>query len=164
MPDMLNTLKVITRNGALDLKQVSKVLDHFPDLKYKLISLSSIDHKANVHLLPSNSSFNILPAEADQAILSGDADLVVQSAEDLTYPLPAGLEIVALLKALDPGDSTQNKEKFAIIALANRPELSAFFATRDIRNQFGKIPLLDLARATLTCSHWVATKHWHNRI
>jgi len=142
MPDMLNTLKVITRNGAIELKQVSNVLDHFSDLKYKLISLSSIELKPNVHLLPGNSSFNILPAEADQAILSGDADLVVQSAEDLTYPLPAGLEIVALLKALDPGDSTQNKDKFAIIALANRKELSAFFATRDIRNQFGKITLV----------------------
>lgn len=142
MPDTLNTLKVISRNGTLVIKQVINVLDHIPDLKYKLISLPSIEHKPNVHLLSGNSSFNIFPAEADRAILAGNADLVVQSAEDLPYPLPAGLAVIALLEALDPGDSTQNKEKFAIVALANRPELKALFALCDIRNQFGKITLV----------------------
>lgn len=165
MPDTLNTLIVITRNGALELKQVSKVLDYFPDLKYKLISLPSIEHKPSVHLLTGNSSFNILPAEADRAILAGDSDLVVQSAEDLPYPLPVGLEIVALLDTLDQSDSTKigdnseiyplrqdakpdtvlpirRKEQLAIVALANRPELKALFAANDIRNQFGKITLV----------------------
>jgi len=142
MPDTLNTLKVITRNGALELKQVSKVFDHFPDLKYKLISLPSIEHRPNVLLLSGKSSFNILPTEADRAILAGNADLVFQSAEDLPYPLPAGLEIIALLEALDFGDSTQNTEQIAIVALANRPELKALFAIHDIRSQFGKITLV----------------------
>ena len=142
MPDTLNTLKVITRNGTLALKQVVSVLDHFPDLKYKLISLPSIEHKHKVHLLSGNSSFNNLPAEADRVILAGNADLVVQSVEDLPYPLPAGLEIIALLEALNPGDSTQDKEQIAIIALANRPELKALFTLHDLRNQFGKITLV----------------------
>ena len=142
MPDTLNTLKVISRNDTLALNQVINVLDHFPDLKYKLISLPSIDHKPNAHRLHGNSSFNIPTAEADRAILAGIADLVFQSAEDLPYPLPAGLEIIALLEALDPDDSTQNKEHFAIVALANRPELKSLFAINDIRNRFGKITLV----------------------
>jgi len=142
MPDTLNTLRIISRNDTLALKQVINVLDHIPDLKYKLISLPLIEHRPKVHLLPGNSSFNILPAFADRAILAGNADLVVQSAEDLPYPLPDGLEIIALLEVLDPDDSTQNKEQIAIVALANRPELKAIFAINDIRNQFGKITLV----------------------
>lgn len=140
MPDTLNTLKVITRNGTPKLKQVTRVLDRFPNLRYKLITWPSDGYKEI--LVPGNAFSENLLAEADQSILQGKADLLLQSTPDLPYPLPAGLEIVALLEALDPANSTQHKEQFAIVALANRPELRAFFATHDIRNQFGKITLV----------------------
>ena len=141
MSDTLNTLKVITRNGALELNQVSKVLDRFPELRYKLISWPSVGYKE--FQLPGNVSSKNHSDETDhQAVLEGKADFLLQSASDLPYPLPVGLEIIALLEALDSGDSTQNKEQFAIVALANRMELRAFFAAHDIRNQFGKITLV----------------------
>ena len=141
MSDTQNTLTVITRNGALELIQVSKVLDRFPELRYKLITWPSVGYKE--FLLPGNVSSKNHSDETDhQAVLEGKADLLLQSASDLPYPLPAGLEIVVLLEVLDPVDSTENKEQFAILALANRPELRAFFAMHDIRNQFGKITLV----------------------
>ncbi len=136
MPDTLNTLKVITRNGALELKQVSKVFDHFSNVQFKLIS------RPSVGVFPSNASSENNQDEADNTVFEGKADLIFQTLTDLPYPLRAGLEIVALLEASDTDDSTQNKEQFAIVALANRPELRALFATHDIRNQFGKITLV----------------------
>jgi len=141
MPDSLNTLKVITGNGELVLKQVSMVLDRFSDVQFVLVSLSSFGKGMN--LLSDNASSKNHSDKTDyQAVLEGKADLLLQPASDLPYPLPIGLEIIALLEALDPGDSIQNKEQFAIVALANKPELRAFFATYDIRNQFGKITLV----------------------
>jgi len=141
MPDSLNTLKVITGNGELVLKQVSMVLDRFSDVQFVLVSLSSFGNGMN--LLSDNASSKNHSDKTDyQSVLEGKADLLLQPASDLPYPLPSGLEIVALLEVLDPVDSTENKEQFAILALANRPELRALFATHDIRNQYGKITLV----------------------
>jgi len=141
MPDMLNTLKVITRNGALELKQVSNVLDHFSDLQFELIDQPSKGYNKNS--LPDIASSKNHSDETDhQSILEGKADLLLLSASALPYPIPAGLEIVALIEALGPDDSAQKKEQLAIIAHANRLEIKALFAIHDIRSQFGKITLV----------------------
>lgn len=165
MSYVLNTLKVIIRNGTPALKQVTRVLSRFPDLKYKLIVLSSFGSKLEENLSHKNNSFTISPLESNQSILHGKADLIIQSAKDLPYPLPAGLEVIALLEVYEQFGqmiSRGNREKdqvkqyskgvtvysnlrteqLVIVSLANRPELKALFAKQDIRNQFGKITLV----------------------
>lgn len=162
MPD---TLKVITRNSALASRQVTRVLDRIPALKYSLISLRSVGYNQAENFLPGYASTEICQRGPDQAILQGEADLVIQSAEDLPYPLHAGLEVIALLETFDRTDPTKSlrnietyqerhdsmpyavspargQKLLVIVALANRPELKVLFAINDIRNQFGKITLV----------------------
>jgi len=165
MPDTLNTLKVITRNGTLELKQVSKVLDRFPDLRYKLIATPSSGNKYDENQLSGIAFSKHHPEEADKSLLEGNADLIIQSLDDLPYPLPVGLAVIALFEPFDQFDISQigqkfdinliqqeairdndasngRKEHLVIVGLANRPELKVLFATHDIRNQFGKITLV----------------------
>lgn len=165
MPETLNTLKVITRNGALELKQVSKVFDRFPDLRYKLIARPSAGNKYDENRLSDIAFSKLYPKDADKALLEGNADLIIQSLDNLPYPLPTGFAVIALFEPFDQIDSsligeksdinliqkevrgyndTSNgkKEHLVIVGLANRPELKAHFATHDIRNQFGKITLV----------------------
>ncbi|HEY3390654.1 MAG TPA: uroporphyrinogen-III C-methyltransferase [Prolixibacteraceae bacterium] len=157
MPD---TLKIITSNSTLALKQAAKVLDLIPGLKYNLIVLPTSGSKPDAYLLSGNE-----PRYNDQAVLKGKADLLIISASDLHYPLSTGLEIIALIEGFDQNDSTltngdrdfkqiqpdtkqapvpttRRKGQFAIVALSNRPELKELFAKNDIRNQFGKITLV----------------------
>ena len=162
MPDTLNILKVITNGSSLELRLVAKALDLIPDLKYELIDLPSFDLKLIKNLFSENALAKSSPYKADEAILQGKADCIIQSALDLPYPLPAGLEVIALLEAFDQTNSTTirdnlgidlkptdesisqspGKLQFAIVALANKPELKQLFAIHDIRNQFGKITLV----------------------
>lgn len=165
MPDTMNTLKVITRISTPALKQVTWVLNRIPNLKYILNSPLSYGDNQMENFLPGNGSTDICPRGPDQALLQREADLVIESADDLPYPLPAGLEVIALLEDFDQTNSTERphnieidlvlkdskshsvllsrgKEQLAIVALANRPELKVLFAINDIRNQFGKITLV----------------------
>jgi uroporphyrinogen III methyltransferase/synthase len=137
MPDTLNTLKLITRNGALELKQVSKVFDHFPDLQYKLVAGPSEGFKYDENRLNEIAYPKHHPKDADKTLLEGNADLIIQSLDDLPYPLPTGLAVIALFEP-----AKERNEHLVIVGLANRPELKSLFATHDIRNQFGKITLV----------------------
>jgi len=162
MPDTLNILKVITSGSSLALRLVVRALDLIPDLKFELIDLSSFDFKYNENFFPEDALAISYPSKADQAILQGKADCIILPAADLPYPLTAGIEVIALLEAFDQTNSTTirdnlgidlkptdesisqstGKRQFAIVALANKPELKQLFAVHDIRNQFGKITLV----------------------
>lgn len=161
MSDTLNTLRVITRNNTPGLKQVTSVLDQIHGLKYELIYLPSFESKSQRYRFAGDEVSDIFQGKANQAVLQGKADFIIQSAADLPYPLPAGLEVIALLEDINQTGSKETidsfrfdqthldvkiesvlKEQLAIVALQNRPELKALFATKDIRNQFGKITLV----------------------
>lgn len=105
MPDTLKTLKVISRKSPLALKQVEEVFSLFPELKYELIKLESFGDKHKEISLLSNPPQDFFTRELDQAILQDTADLAVHSAKDLPYPIPPGLEVIALFEAIDQTDS-----------------------------------------------------------
>lgn len=98
-------LKVISRKSQLALLQVKEVFAFFPQLKYELIALESFGDKHKEISLLGNPPSDIFTRELDQAILNGTADLAIHSAKDLAYPLPRGLEVIALLEAFDQTDS-----------------------------------------------------------
>ena len=165
MSDTLNTLKVITGNNTPGLKQVTSVLDQLHGLKYELIYLPSFESKSQRNRFQGDEVSDIFQGKANQAVLQGKADFIIQSAADLLYPLPAGLEVIALLEDIKQTGSKETIDSFrfnktnqdarsksvlpternghlAIVALQNRPELKALFSLNDIRNQFGKITLV----------------------
>ena len=102
-------MKVISRNSKLALVQVDECFALYPQLAYELVSVVSFGDKRKDISLLENPPADIFTRELDEAILSGTADVAVHSAKDLPYPLPQGLEVIALLKEFDQTDSLVSK-------------------------------------------------------
>lgn len=114
MPDPLNTLHVISRKSPLALLQVSEVFSRFPDREYELIALPSYgDKHLEISLLDAAPN-DLFTRELDEALLTNQGDLAVHSAKDLPYPIPKGLEVIALFEAEDQTDSLVSKNKLTI--------------------------------------------------
>ena len=53
----------------------------------------------------------------DEALLNDEADIAVHSAKDLPFPLPKGLEIIALTAGLSKADALVSKSKLKLLEL-----------------------------------------------
>ncbi|MDR1673613.1 MAG: uroporphyrinogen-III C-methyltransferase [Bacteroidales bacterium] len=101
----MNPLVVASRDSALSLVQVEEVFALFPDIPYQLIAIPAYGDK-NKHIsLTEGTAFDFFTREQDELVLGAEADIAVHSAKDLPYPLPAGLELYALLPAADKTDA-----------------------------------------------------------
>lgn len=107
---MSATLKVISRNSKLAILQTQEFFGEFPELTYTLITLPSFGDKRKDISLLENPPADIFTRELDAQILSGEADIAIHSAKDLPYPLPEGLELIALTQAFDETDSLVSKQ------------------------------------------------------
>lgn len=103
---MKNKLIVASRQSNLAIKQVEEVFNFFENIEYDIISLQSFgDKHKNISLLDDNIRPDFFTKELDTLLLEGKADIAVHSAKDLPYPLPEGLEIIALTSRMDNSDS-----------------------------------------------------------
>lgn len=106
MIDMNKKLIVASRSSNLALKQVDEVCNLLADIDFELITIHSFgDKHKNISLLDGNVPADFFTKELDALLLEDKADIAVHSAKDLPYPLPAGLEIIALTKRIDNSDS-----------------------------------------------------------
>ena len=132
----MNYLKVISRKSQLAVLQVKEVLDSFPGVEYELLTLETYGDKHKEISLLENPPADLFTRELDIALLDDTADIAIHSAKDLSYPLPAGLEVIALLEAFDQTDSlvSQNNillkdmpagSKVGVSSLLRRKELLA---------------------------------------
>ena len=55
-------------------------------------------------------SADFFTRELDAALLEGRADIAIHSAKDLPYPLPAGIEVIALTESADKSDSLVTRD------------------------------------------------------
>lgn len=111
-PEM-RKIRIITRRSNLALKQVSEVLSFFPELNPEIILCDSFGDKHKDISLLTNTDSDIFTRELDSALLNNIGDVVINSAKDLSIPIPHGLEVIALLEAFDKTDalvSRQNKK------------------------------------------------------
>lgn len=110
-------IRVISRNSNLALKQVDEVFSKFPETQYKIIPTQSFGDKNKQISLLTNSIPDFFTRELDLVILNNEADIAIHSAKDLPYPLPEGLEIIALLEAFDKTDSLVCKDNLKLSEL-----------------------------------------------
>ena len=143
MTDTFRSLKVISRKSSLALKQVEEVFSQFPALKYELIVLESYGDKPNEISLLKNPPPDVSTRELNQAILQSSADIAIYPANNLSYPLAAGLDVVALVSANATDDS------LAIVARSGRPDLQTLFAAKDVRVHYGKVLLVGFGPGNL---------------
>lgn len=111
------TIKVISRTSPLALLQVEEVFAQFPSIKYELIKVQSFGDKNHQISLLENPPADIFTRELDDALLAGDADIAIHSAKDLPYPLPDGIELIALFDAFDQTDALASKNNLSLTDL-----------------------------------------------
>ena len=108
---MNKKIRVIARGSRLSRLQVEEVFRNFPDLDYEIKYLESYgDKNQQISLLYGEAPADIFTRELDEAILGGEADIAVHSAKDLPYPLPEGIEVIALFPAFDTTDSLVSRD------------------------------------------------------
>ena len=148
--------KVVIRNNNLAYRQVEKVFAQFPEVTYQIVPVMSFSDSFMDNQLIDKKIKNIFTNELESILLNGEADLAVHSVKDLPYPLPQGLELIALLNGSDhrnssvlPGqakelslDTIPLQELLAVIAISGNKKLKALFSSKDIRNEYGKVWLV----------------------
>lgn len=105
-------LRIATRESRLALLQVEEVvrllrgLTAFEGYDFEIVKGASFgDRHKEVSLMAPGLAPDFFTREMDEAIVSGAADIAVHSAKDLGYPLPAGIEVVALTRGEVKTDS-----------------------------------------------------------
>ncbi len=97
---------VLARDSRLSRLQVEEVFRLYPGIPHEVRLLPSYgDKHKDVSLLTGEAPADIFTRELDAALLSGAADVAVHSAKDLPYPLPEGIDLIALLPAFDTTDA-----------------------------------------------------------
>ena len=111
----MHKIKVIARESHLSLLQVKEVFAKYPSLEYELQKVQSYgDKHQRISLLNGEAPADIFTRELDEALLRGDADIAIHSAKDIPYPLPIGIEVIALFDAFDTSDSLVSLNHLAL--------------------------------------------------
>jgi len=113
----MNPLRVIARKSALSLAQVREAFTLLPSITYNLETIDSYgDLHKELSLMSASVADDFFTRELDEALLSHRADVAVHSAKDLPYPMPAGLEVFALLASADISktDSLVSRNKMTL--------------------------------------------------
>jgi uroporphyrinogen III methyltransferase/synthase len=110
-------LKVVSRSSPLSLLQVKEVFSFFPSISYRLSVCRSLGDKNRHISLMDDIPADFFTRELDEQLLRSEADVAVHSAKDLPYPLPAALELFALLEAFDKTDSLVSKNNLTLLQL-----------------------------------------------
>jgi len=154
MPNHSSKIKVLSLNNPHVIRQVKEVIDSFYDLDYELIPII-IQEEIQIY----DSGFMPIGQEGlFDALLAGIADVACLEATALPYPLPIGLEVIALLGSGESKELILNPDfvslehlddekgplegMVALLALKERPELKSVFESKDIRCKFGQVTLV----------------------
>lgn len=124
------SIKVISRQSPLALLQVEEVFTLFPEISYELLKLESFGDKNKQISLLDNPPADIFTRELDEAILNGSADIAIHSAKDLPYPLPEGVEVIALFDAFDQTDSLVSRQYLTLKTLPAGARIGTSSPTR----------------------------------
>ena len=107
----MDKIRVILRNSPLSQLQVKEVFNLFPEVEKELILTESYgDKHLQISLLNGQAPADIFTRELDDALLTDMADIAVHSAKDLPFPMPDGLEVIALFQAWDVTDSLVSRD------------------------------------------------------
>lgn len=132
---MKQTLRTISRASRLALLQVEELRrllrDAGIEARLELVSTPSYgDRHKEVSLMSPDVPGDFFTRELDAALLSGTADVAVHSAKDLPYPLPAGIEVVALTAAFDRTDSLVARHGYTLATLPSGSRVGTSSAQR----------------------------------
>lgn len=102
----MRSIKIGTRNSPLALWQAREVARHLQNLNYttEITPISAAGDKNLQQPLYEMGITGIFTKDLDIALLNGEIDIAVHSLKDVPTALPAGIELVAVLKRDFPQD------------------------------------------------------------
>jgi len=156
MQNKFSILKVVYPNNPLALRYVTDIMELFPNLEYELIPVGLTQDCGEQISIPHSLQLDL--ERVFNTLLIGNSDVAVLQATDLSYPLPAGLEVIALLESGDQNELLLSSDYVsleqlpieedplagysAIVAGSGQSELKVLFGPRDIRSKFGQVTLV----------------------
>jgi len=110
----METIRLTCRKSRLAIIQANEVISRFKEYEFSLIPVDSYGDKHKDISLLDNTASDFFTRELDNALRENLADIAVHSAKDIAYPLPDGIELIALTRALYKKDAlvSHNKLKF----------------------------------------------------
>lgn len=117
------SIRLIARKSKLSLIQSEEIKALLPDVEFSVIPIDSIGDKNKQIPLETCDIPDFFTRELDEALLSGKADIAVHSAKDLPYPIPFGLEVIALTAANDQTDSLVSRNNIQLNDLPQNPKI-----------------------------------------
>ena len=128
---MGNVIRIISRQSRLALLQVEEFRRLLPQYDYELITTDSYgDRHKDISLMEPSLASDFFTRELDEALLKGRADIAVHSAKDLPYPLPAGLEVIALTAGGVKSDSLVSRSNKKLLNLPSGSRIGTSSAQR----------------------------------
>lgn len=112
------SIRIIARQSPLSQLQVREAMEKFPEIDYRLETLSSYgDRHQHISLLDGEAPADMFTRELDEALISNRADIAIHSAKDLPYPLDERLEVIALFPPFDQSDSLVSRDHLTLAQL-----------------------------------------------
>ena len=125
------TIRIATRQSPLALRQVEELVRVAGITDYELVKLTAYgDRHKERSLMEEGLAQDFFTRELDEALLSGRADIAVHSAKDLPYPLPDGIEVIALTEARDKTDSLVARDGLTLATLPSGSRVGTSSAQR----------------------------------
>jgi len=121
---------MIFRNSRLSTIQVEELQQRFPDISIRNIPILSYGDRHHEISLLDNKRPDFFTYELDQALLNDEADIAVHSAKDLPYPLPEGLEVIALTERIYPQDALVSADRKKLSELPSGAKVATSSALR----------------------------------
>lgn len=119
----MENVRLICRGSTLSVIQANEIMARLNNIRFRLITTDTIGDK-NKHIsLMDNPDPDFFTREIDEAILSNEADIAVHSAKDLPYPLPRGINVIALTNAEYKADALVSKDMLTLVDLPKQSKI-----------------------------------------
>ncbi len=128
------TIRIAADNINLTSTQVEKVFNLYPEVNFELVPNQSFEHYTDNSKPVNYNKQSHFHNNIAKAILNNVADINILPASDLPYPLPLGLEVVAVLENL--------QNHLIIVSKKENSHFTELFASHNIRLKFGKVWLV----------------------
>ncbi len=124
-------LKIISRKSPLAQLQVKELNALLPEIEFDVTFVESLgDKNLSISLMDSSVDGDFFTRELDHSILNETVDIAVHSAKDLQFPLPNGLELLALTKSADKSDSLVSRDNLTLELLPQGAKLGTSSVSR----------------------------------
>jgi len=116
-------IKVAVPNTPLALALAESLFATLPDVQFLLKPVCPTSDKMEIIPVSDNLAASLFQTRSAIALMNGEVDLAVHTALDLQFPLPQGLELIALSQSFENSDCLVSKGDLSLTHLPLCPKI-----------------------------------------